>query len=141
MAVGKPSKNGTFRIKDTSGQWRTFTCNLTSFQRKNTRTTTKTETYCTVEKSPGPNDITYTGKGIYNGSANEISRVLEQLINYSTAASEYEWLPQGEVDGEEEYTGTGWVVDKNIDATVPGSVLIDFTVESVTDTLGTVVTS
>lgn len=133
MAVGKPSKNGTFRIKDASGTFRTFTCNLTSFSRKNGRTLQKTETYCTIEKAPGPNDIIYSGKAVWNGDANEIDDVLEQLVNKSDAASEYEWKPQGTVTGQPIYTGSGWVSDKNVDASTPGNVLVDFTVESISD--------
>ncbi len=74
MAVGQPSKNGVFKIKDTGGTLRTFTCNLTQFGRKNSRTLQKTETYCAIEKAPGPNDITYSGKGVYAGGSNEIDR-------------------------------------------------------------------
>jgi len=101
----------------------------------------KTETYCTIEKAPGSNDITYSGRGVYNGGATEISQVLEGLVNKSDAPSEYEWMPQGDVDGEEIYTGTGYVSEKNIDAATPGNVLVNFTVESVSDTLGTITSS
>jgi hypothetical protein len=133
MAVGKPSKNGTFRIKDAGGTFRTFTCNLTTFSRKNSRDFDKVETYCTIEKSPGSNNITYSGKGIWNGDANEIDHVLEQLVTKSDVPVEYEWKPQGTVVGQPIYTGSGWVADKNIDAGTPGNVLVDFIVESVSD--------
>lgn len=141
MALGKPSKNGTFRIKDAGGTWRSFTCNLTTFSRNASRTLTKTETYCTIEKSPGPGDITYSGKGVWNGDANEIDDVLEQLFLKDDAPSEYEWQPQGDVDGQPEYVGTGWVADKNVEATTPGSALCDFVVESVTDTRSVITNS
>lgn len=134
MAVGKASKNGTFRIKDAAGTWREFTCNLTSFSRKNSRALDKTETYCTIEKAPGPNDIVYSGKAVWNGDADEIDDVLEQLVNKSDNPSEYEWKPQGTGSGKPIYTGSGWVSDKNIDAATPGNVLTDFSVESVVDT-------
>ena len=133
MAVGKPSKNGVFKIMDASGVMREFTCNLSSFSRKNGRQMDKTETYCTIEKAPGPNDITYSGKGVWNGAANEIDDVLEQLVNKSDVASYYEWFPQGNTVGQPKYYGSGWVNDKNIDAATPGNVLTDFSVESIED--------
>lgn len=136
MALGVPAKNGVFRIADVDAQMRTFTCNLQSFSRKNTRTLTETETYCTIEKSPGSNNITYTGKGIYNGDANEIDEVMEDLVNDTSAPTFYEWFPEGLTAGKPRYFGSGWVSDKNIDAATPGSVLTDFTVASVSDSRG-----
>jgi hypothetical protein len=136
MAFGIPSKNGVFRIADVGSVMRTFTCNLQSFSRKNTRTMTENETYCTIEKAPGSNNITYTGKGVYAGGADEIDEVMEELVNYTTAPTFYEWFPEGLTAGKPRYYGSGWVSDKNIDAATPGSVLTDFTVASVSDTRG-----
>ena len=136
MALGVPSKNGVFRIKDAAGTMRTFTCNLQGFHRKNTRNMDEVETYCTIEKSPGSNNITYTGNGIYNGNADEIDDVMEELVNKTDAPSFYEWFPEGLTAGKPRYYGSGWVSDKNTDAVTPGSVLTDFTVASVADTRG-----
>lgn len=137
MAVGTPAKNGVFKIADVTATLRTFTCNLQSFSRKNTRTMTETETYCVVEKAPGSNSITYSGKGIYAGGTNEINPVMEALCNYSTAPTAYEWYPEGTTTGSPMFSGSGYVSDYNIDAATPGSVLMDFSVASVGDTLGT----
>lgn len=136
MAVGKPSKNGVFRIADAGAVMRTFTCNLQSFSRKNTRAMNETETYCTIEKAPGSNSITYSGKGIYSGGSNEINPVMEALCNKSDAPSFYEWFPEGLTAALPRFYGSGYVSDWNLDAATPGSVLCDFTVASVSDTLG-----
>jgi hypothetical protein len=136
MAVGVASKNGVFRIRDVGGIMRTFTCNLQSFSRKNTRTMQETETYCTVEKAPGSNNITYTGKGVYAGAATEIDEVMEALANKADAPTFYEWFPEGLTSGKPRYYGSGYVSDKNIDAATPGSILTDFTVASVFDVRG-----
>ena len=136
MALGVPSKNGVFRIEDAASTMRTFTCNLQSFQRQNTRAMNETETYCTIEKAPGSNNITYTGRGIYAGGADEIDEVMEELANKTDAPSFYEWFPEGLTAGKPRYYGSGYVSDKNIDASTPGSVLLDFTVASVSDARG-----
>lgn len=136
MALGVPSKNGVFKINDASSTLRTFTCNLQSFSRKNTRTMQETETYCTIEKAPGSNSITYSGKGIYAGGTNEINPVMEALCNKSDAPSYYEWFPEGTTAGKPKFYGSGYVSDYNIDAATPGNVLMDFTVASVGDVLG-----
>jgi hypothetical protein len=137
MAIGVPAKNGVFRIADTSAVMRTFTCNLQSFSRKNTRTMQETETYCAIEKAPGSNSITYTGRGVYAGGSTEIDAVMEGLVNKSDAPSYYEWFPEGTASGKPRYYGSGYVSDKNVDAATPGNVLTDFTVASVFDVLGT----
>ena len=137
MAIGQPSKNGVFRIADLGLTMRTFTCNLQQFTRNNTRAMQETETYCAIEKAPGSNNITYTGSGVYAGGADEIDEVMEELVNYSTAPTFYEWFPEGIASGKPRYYGSGYVSDKNLDAATPGNVLIDFTVASVFDVRGT----
>jgi hypothetical protein len=131
-----PSKNGIFRINDASGTPRDFTCNLTSFNRRNSRNVDKVETYCTVEKAPSARDISYNGNAVWEGDADEIGPVMEELSDKSDAPSFYEWFPKGLTAGFPRYFGSGYLTAWNMDAANPGNVLCDFTVESVSDTLG-----